>query len=665
MQRIKEFIKTNVFELIFYIVFIISIVLKAVLFQGTAKIHLLPQSFAVSGQYIMYFNILFAVALFSFVSIFFTKKKRLFLLIANALVTILLVGDIIYFRYYSSPLTFQLLKNIGVAGDVSQSIFSLFNIKDLLFFADLPILIIFSRCITNKNKEIEKTYNSKLWQRAIVYTIILAISLLGIRTLISQQRVNQTSIALDKNYAVKFLGPYYYHFYDAKSYIKSQFFTNKTPTDQEISMVNEYFNNKEKFTEKFKGIAKDKNLIIVQLESFQGFLIGQKSNGIDVTPNLNKLLEDSISFPNMFFQTDTGNTVDAEMLTTMSIYPPKSGILYQHYTSSNTKHSLASLLKNQGYTANVYHAFEGSFWNRSEAYEYVGYDKFYSLKDFEYDINKDKLSWALNDKDFFLQSANLIDKDKKTFSLLVSLSTHHPFSPFSNKGKLTENIGDNVVNDIEIIAENADEKDKTDDYINSARYLDKAIGSFIDTLKENGMYDNSVIVFYGDHAGMKLDDRPYLFNHLGQEDNEYNYLMTNKTNCIIHIPSKDKKLKKLKGKQISTICGEIDIMPTLANLMDINAPYTIGKDLLNTKEDNGYAVLPNGTVITDKYTYIGTDDYVYIDGVKSATNLDTNNQYYDEIKRYQKELEISNILITKDFFNSNFNLLEENNDNKD
>ena len=122
---------------------------------------------------------------------------------------------------------------------------------------------------------------------------------------------------------------------------------------------------------------------------------------------------------------------------------------------------------------------------------------------------------------------------------------------------------------------------------------------------------------------------------IGFKFSEYNWTKLQKTPCFIHYPGMEKT-----GVN-STICGEIDLLPTIANLMGFKAPHTLGKDIFNTKE--GYAVLRNSSVITDDFTYVSTDDSVY----DNDGQLLDKSKYDEAIRHYQYELDISDIILKK------------------
>jgi len=428
----------------------------------------------------------------------------------------------------------------------------------------------------------------------------------------------------DNNYIVKNFGIGYFHYYDVKKYLKENYLRDKKLRTEEKNELTSFFEekNKEKaaLSNRFKGIAKGKNLIIVQMEALQHFVINSKMNGREITPNLNKLVKESLYFDNIYVQVAGGNTSDAEFMTNTSLYPAKEGAAYFRF-ATNEYNTIPKELKKEGYNSYALHAYGPAFWNRTEMYKAIGFDTFISSNDYVMDEYIGWGGWALSDDSFFRQSLEKIDVTKPFYSFFITLSGHHPYSYFEDKQ--TFDVG---------------KYDRTyfGNYIKAQNYADAALGRFIERLKEMGLYENSLIVIYGDHTGLPKTQAKELLEFLGVDDNKVDWIKLQKIPLLIHCPG-------VKGETISTTGGQVDIFPMIANMMGFENYYALGKDLLNTEK--GYAVLRNGSVLTDDYYYCSEDDTVY--DLRSGEVLDKKD-YEDEIQKYQKELQISDIILEKD-----------------
>ena len=120
------------------------------------------------------------------------------------------------------------------------------------------------------------------------------------------------------------------------------------------------------------GIAKNKNIIVIHLESFQQFLINYKLNGKSVTPFLNSLYngKETYSFSNFFNQVGQGKTSDAETMLETGTFGLPQGSLFSALGTDNTFEAAPAILNQQsGYSSAVFHGNSGSFWNRDNVYK--------------------------------------------------------------------------------------------------------------------------------------------------------------------------------------------------------------------------------------------------------------------------------------------------------
>ena len=135
--------------------------------------------------------------------------------------------------------------------------------------------------------------------------------------------------------------------------------------EEEILEVVAENTQEEPKTPRYYQVGKGKNLIVIQLEAFQDFVINAYYNGQEITPNLNRLLEnDTLYFDRYYSNTGKGNTADAEFSSLNSLYPLIDGEIYRLY-EDNTFRGLPWLMREQGYRAFAVHGFEGEFWNRN------------------------------------------------------------------------------------------------------------------------------------------------------------------------------------------------------------------------------------------------------------------------------------------------------------
>ncbi|HAN09525.1 MAG TPA: hypothetical protein DCP90_02815 [Clostridiales bacterium] len=357
----------------------------------------------------------------------------------------------------------------------------------------------------------------------------------------------------------------------------------------------------------YYGIAKNKNVIVIQMESAQNMLINKIYNGNEITPNLNNLIKnDSIYFDNYFQQIGVGNTVDAEFTSMNSIYPVISGSCYEKYTK-NDYEGLPKILKEKGYSTYAFHGYDKKFYNRTGAYEYQGIDKFYSN---EYYNSSYDLGFGINDKDFLNQVANyMTNLPKPFFGFVITLSSHHPYN--------------HPYRDCTIKLKESDEATVFGNYLLGINYLDSALGKFIEELKEKDLYDDSIIVLYGDHHGISMLDKESTEKSSEFLGKKYNYDDMMNVPLIIHMPG-------LKSETNNNLGSQMDFMPTMLNLLGINKKIVgFGKNILIDPEE--YIAIQ---------TYIVKGSFITKDAVFSMSRDGNilNSSYYDRKTSIEKDI---------------------------
>lgn len=611
---IKQILKDlKTIEILTLVMVLFSLMVKVFYFQFTSQLNTRPFS-KTMNLWMLVSNLGIFIIVSGLILLIFNRKKILGLFILDLFIGVLLLADTVYFRYYYSALSVTMVYQLKLAGSIGDSIMSLLRWKDLVYIIDLPLIVLIIYMVRKYNiKKDREVIGKRLIKSSIM--MVIGVGLI----FISLKNTDTSTFPYDNNYIIRHGGVGFYHYYDMKEFIKNNYLIDRKLSKEERVEILNHINGKEVPAQAYRGISKDKNLIVIQVEALQHFIINAKTpKGEEISPNLNQLIKESKYFDNIYYQTGGGNTSDAELLVNTSLYPAKEGAAYFLYPN-NKFDSLGNILKERGYKNYASHANNPTFWNRVAIYPSLGFDDFYSNKRFELD---EYVGWGLGDKSFYKQTIDKIGKEDPFYTMMVSLSSHYPF-----KYKFFEEYEFDV---------GEYEDSFIGYYMKSVHYADMAIGSLIDYLKEEGLYENSLIVIYGDHQAVPKEKSQELFEFLGMEFDDIEWTKLQKVPLIVHDPDiKDPEI-------IETIGGQIDIMPTIANLMDFNVPYALGKDLLNT--DKSYAILRNSTIITDKYIYLSSDGKLY-DSDSGA--LLEEEIYRDEIDSYHRELYISDTILKK------------------
>ena len=427
--------------------------------------------------------------------------------------------------------------------------------------------------------------------------------------------------------------------------------------DQAAYEFREFYKNKNDkiYYNEYSNIFEGKNLLVIHAESIQGFLIDLKINGKEVTPNLNKLVKESMYFNKFYPQITTGTSSDTEFTFETGLLPSTSGITFVSYFDREYE-SLANIFKNKGYYTFVMHANNGDYWNRNAMYKTFGYNKFYSED--SYVITEDEIiGLGLSDKEFFKQSTILLESINELntpfYGKIITLTNHSPFDQIDKYGEFDLGINYSYVdsngkkvNDVSYHLEGTE----MGNYLKSAHYADEALGELLDSIEEKGILDNTVVLLYGDHeARIAKNDFNYLYNYdpvndtlLTNDDENYvdleNYQYDLLKNTPLIIYSKDSEYTGV----FSNVVGMYDLLPTLANMFNFNYKYAIGNDVFGDNEK--IVIFPNGNFLTDKVYYNSLKgDYIFV------SNEPIDENYIERLKKYTEErLSISNNIITHD-----------------
>lgn len=520
----------------------------------------------------------------------------------NAVVSLLLFACSVYFSFFGSIPSYTALHGLDQVGQVKESVESAISLKFFLLFLDLAVLLVLYLVTLRSKAEKPKSQPAaKTLYVGIAFVVSLGASFLYIRTdldipneLVQAERLGvlsyQVAFAINES--------------KENSAIRngSADETKATLEELEESFGGEDEGVVEAGTPKFFGAAKGKNVIVIQLESFQNLMIGLEVDGQEVTPVLNDLIENgSFYFPKVFQQIGQGNTSDAEFISNTGIYPTGTIAMSKGYGDREIP-SMPRLLAKQNYVSNTFHVNDVTFWDRNKLYPALGFTKYYDKPSF---VNDEFNGFGASDEEMYrvgLEKLTELHKQGQPFyAQFVTTSSHHPF--WVKKEFLNIDVPQRLSGK------------QLGHYVAATNYTDKALGEFIENLKANGMWEDTILVAYGDHMGLqtKENDAAWVEEMLGVKYQE-NISRFN-IPFLVHVPG-------VKGSTVEGVGGQVDMMPTVANLLGIsleNEGYTVfGKDLLNTNKNviGMRYYMPTGSFFNDDIMFIpgkGFEDGTAID----------------------------------------------------
>lgn len=554
----------TIISYIYQPVFLILLLLKFILFDE--MISGKTNFFEISS------NIVITLFIMYFLNIFLFGNKYVSMILTFTFISFLLFTNTIYYNYFGDFITSSSLGNINQLPSVLGSAIQIVRKEYLFFLMDIPIVIYLSFSLRKQLKYLSFKLNALKILLCLIY-IVFVFTKLFTQDETLKAEITKRSVSNE----VGILGMYLNR--EVKSVTSSTFF-NKIDNNS-INNINSTFRTVPVTNSEYAG----KNLIMIQVESLQDFVINKKYNSREITPNLNKLLNESAYFNNTYYQIGYGHTADAELIANTSLFPFEDNCAYTA-KSNNTFYGMSNYFKTLNYSTYIFHGNTASYWNRLDIYKKLQFDTFYSSDVLKRDSVE---GMGICDISFFNQSFDIL-KDKKGpfYAFAITLTSH---SPFDTAHDFTE------------------KKNFTENYYNSINYADQALGEFIDKLNKSGILDNSILVIYGDHNAYTLSNKADLSSAVGEDvSTDYNWQKYQKVPLIIRFPD-----KKYSGKVFNNSIGQIDIMPTLANLLGINNVKAFGEDALDSK--NHLVVLRSGDYVYGRTYYNKLSNKTY--------NLDT------------------------------------------
>jgi lipoteichoic acid synthase len=566
----------------------------------------------------LWFDLAFILVLASIIELLVPKKlTNSFYWSINFILSIIFFIAAVYFEYFGSVVIYTSIFQLKQAGEVSASIKALIKPQDFLFFTDFLVAFIYylSTKITKLKKPILQPLfvQKKTW--LVLGVVCVCFTLLAYKL---DKKFTNELIRADQ------LGLLNYELNTFLLRNKNSF----TDLDEATLAIADAQSETES-TDKLFGTQKGKNVIFVQLEAFQNFPVNLSLNGTVLTPTLNNLAKDGYYFPHIFQQIGQGNTSDAEFMSNTSLYPTGKIAMSTGYGDRDIP-SLPKLLKDQGYEADTFHVNDVTFWDRNKLYPALGFSHYY---DKPFYTNDNFNAIGASDEELYrvgLEKLTALQKQNKPFyAQFVTLSSHHPFKiPVEKQNKA---LRDSLT------------RSQLGDYLLAINYTDYALGVFIDGLKKAGLWENTVLVVYGDHFGLQPKDNTAeaIYKAIGikyhPDISRFNIPL------FIHVPNLQ------KGEVISEVGGQLDIMPTVANLLGISLKNQnfihFGQDLMNnTKNTFGMRYyMPTGSFFNNDIMFVpgkGFDD-------GKATSLTTLepitdfSQYKDDYDYVLNQMKLS------------------------
>lgn len=411
------------------------------------------------------------------------------------------------------------------------------------------------------------------------------------------------------------MGLYEYTFKDCLNYLKIK---NNTfgSIEQINNTLNKYKRNHD--SNEFSGIFKDKNLIMIMMESVDYAAISE-----DSTPTLYKMMHEGWSFSNRYSALSTGGSTILTEYTSLTglIY---NTIYYNKIMGNDYNYSLPNMFHRNGYITSSFHENNGRYYNREKLHSAIGFDN----KNFLFDIY-DEVDWDcpndinknvayeycdsqfVNNIDIYNK---LVNKDEKFMDFIVTISAHGPYD--SSNGLCSDLDGD----ELKCLKK-------------LSKRTDDLLAGLIENLEKDNLLDDTVIILYTDHQAYSLDYPKKYLNSLKKID---------ENGSIKALPFVIYSSDLSKKNFDNILVNDIDLVPTILNLFGIeyNANNYIGNDLFDQNRKNLLLFSDGSWYDGEKYSedkkidrnskkYI--ENFTYVHDILDLNTMIISNNYYSTI----------------------------------
>lgn len=516
-------------------------------------------------------------------------SRLVVLVVADLVVTGVIVADMVFFRYYGSVIPLPALAQSGQVSGVGASVRALMSPWDALYAVDVLVLVALL-IVARRSRPGAPGWNDRGWSgRVTVAVTCVAVALVATQIVrVEAQAPGSVQGRYGNKALVRATGPLGYHAVDLAA---SALGSRNAGVSVEKVALEQHLRERDAGS-RLAGVARGRNVIIVQMEAMQGFVVGRRAGNQEVTPTLNRLARgEAMYFDDYYSQISQGNTSDAEFSSLTSLYPLAASSAFATRAGAGQT-ALPEVLRANSYrAAEAFHAYKPEFWNRASMYPDLGFQRFVSRADYTTD---ETIGLGLTDRSFYRQTLPRLAALPKPFmAQLVTLSGHHPYDLPARYRPLdlpADRFGPVFGG-----------------YLQSQAYADRQLGFFLAGLKRSGLLDDSVVVVYGDHWGTGWTESDVnAFTGAASSGDRLSQLELRRVPMLIRLPGGE------HGGVRHGAAGMVDLYPTLLNLLGIprDRVVTLGNDMLNTTRRHvGFRYYePQGTFVTDDLAFAASPD---------------------------------------------------------
>jgi phosphoglycerol transferase MdoB-like AlkP superfamily enzyme len=452
------------------------------------------------------------------------------------------ITDRVYRRYFSDLPSIGSLETMGQTDEIGRSILSLFDGFDVFLLVGILAGGVVAWMVSRKATKV-----GPLRRRAAVAVLVCGVAGWGLwwaaERPIHRQVFRRIFVARDIGVAAA-------HILDIGRGVRGAFLKT-TVSRAELDRLKQFIlktGGDRRGGGSTFGLAKGMNVVMVQAESVQAFVIGLEVGGQLVMPHLTRWATEGLWFTEVSDQTGHGRSSDAELITQTSLLALTDGAA-AFKTATNHFTSLAGVLADRGYETVSAVPFDGAFWNRATTHRAYGYETSLFAPDFG---PGRRIGWGLNDRDFLQQMGDRLAVLPRPFcAWMLTLSLHHPFEGFPD--------------DLQELDVGKWEGGPVGEYLHTMHYLDQALDDLERRLEAAGLLEETIIVVWGDHdAGFSWT--PEIADLMGVTSGKVGWYRSQRVPLVIKAPERLEL-----NFVIDRPSGHVDVAPTIAALLGIDS----------------------------------------------------------------------------------------------
>ena len=392
--------------------------------------------------------------------------------------------------------------------------------------------------------------------------------------------------------------------------------------------IDAYFAEKDKPQKnEMTGILKDKNVIMVLMESMDDWMLGE------YTPTLNRLMSEGINFTRFYTPGYGGiRTFNTEFCSNTGSFLSSQGGYAFDYITNDYRQSLASLLEAQGYSAKEFHYNDPNFYSRGVFSQAMGYEEYVYYEDYINGLSEKEMNQLMmDDKILFDDPAlnNVFFREGKRLNYIITRSAHLSYK----YNEVLSNWGLKKYPEFKTLTDN----EETNCALLKAKLVDDMFARMLEELEAHGELENTVIIGITDHYTYGYKNEKALLELSGVDET----LLLERTPCFIW--SAD-----LEPQEVDKVLNTSDLLPTVLNLLGVESPYSyLGSDAFDDRYD-GFVPFSDGSWIYGDAAWDAKEKKLFSATGKPVTLSEEAQKAVSQ--RVQEFVRINNLILDVDYY---------------